>query len=61
MRIFIAAVAAVACVWTGTAQGPGKPAEKRINALVVSGGCCHDYALQGKLLVDAISKALPVD
>jgi type 1 glutamine amidotransferase len=37
------------------AQGP------RINALVVSGGGFHDYPFQAKLLVDAISKALPVD
>jgi type 1 glutamine amidotransferase len=35
--------------------------QPRINALVVSGGCCHDYALQGKLLMDAVGRALPVD
>lgn len=42
-------------------QRPPQPTGPRINALVVSGGCCHDYALQGKLLVDAVSRSLPVD
>jgi len=39
----------------------GQPSGPRINALVVSGGCCHDYALQGRLLMDAVGKSLPVD
>lgn len=48
------------------AQGPqrGLPQqsnEPRINALLISGGCCHDYPLQDKLLIDAINKVLPVD
>ena len=38
-----------------------QPAGPRINALVVSGGCCHDYPLQGRLLMDAVNKSLPVD
>src|SRR5687767_6898914 len=44
-------------------RGPADPfaGQPRINALVVSGGCCHDYALQGRLLMDAMNKALPVD
>lgn len=43
-------------------RGQGTPpAGPRINALVVSGGCCHDYPLQGRLLMDAVSKSLPVD
>jgi uncharacterized protein len=47
----------------GARQGGRGPADHgpRIKALVVSGGCCHDYALQGKLLVDAVSRVLPVD
>src|SRR5688572_24061760 len=47
----------------GRGQGPSDPfaGQPRINALIVSGGCCHDYALQGRLLMDAISRALPVD
>ena len=43
-------------------RGQGtQPAGPRINALVVSGGCCHDYALQGRLLMDAVNRSLPVD
>jgi uncharacterized protein len=47
----------------GRGRGPGDPfaGQPRINALIVSGGCCHDYALQGRLLIDAVSRALPVD
>jgi type 1 glutamine amidotransferase len=35
--------------------------QPRIKALVVSGGCCHDYPLQARYLMDAISKVAPVD
>jgi uncharacterized protein len=44
-------------------RGPRDPfaGQPRINALLVSGGCCHDYPLQGRLLVDAINRSLPVD
>ena len=35
--------------------------QRRINALLVSGGCCHDYPLQARLLIDAINRTLPVD
>lgn len=44
-------------------QGRGDPfaGQPRINALIVSGGCCHDYPLQARLMMDAIGRALPVD
>ena len=44
-------------------RGPADPfaGQPRINALIVSGGCCHDYALQGRMLMDAVNRALPVD
>ena len=47
----------------GRGRGGADPfaGQPRINALVVSGGCCHDYALQGRLLMDAVGRALPVD
>lgn len=47
----------------GRGRGPADPfaGQPRINALIVSGGCCHDYALQGRLLIDAVNRALPVD
>lgn len=35
--------------------------QPRINALIVSGGCCHDYAGEAKVMMDAIGRALPVD
>lgn len=40
---------------------PPQATAPRINALIVSGGCCHDYSLQAKVLMDAINRALPVD
>jgi len=43
------------------AQAPARPPEPRINALVVSGGCCHDYTTQAKLLMEIVGDALPVD
>ena len=47
----------------GRGRGPSDPfaGQPRINALIVSGGCCHDYALQGRLLMDAVGRVLPVD
>ncbi len=35
--------------------------QPRIKALIVSGGCCHDYSGEAKVMMDAISKSLPVD
>ena len=47
----------------GRGRGPADPfaGQPRLNALVVSGGCCHDYALQGQLLMNAVNRVLPVD
>jgi type 1 glutamine amidotransferase len=47
-------------------QGRGRSGDpfagqSRINALVVSGGGFHDYPFQARMLVDSVSKALPVD
>jgi len=44
-------------------RGGGDPfaGQPRINALIVSGGCCHDYSGEAKVLMDAVSKVLPVD
>lgn len=41
--------------------GPPQPEGPRIRALIVSGGCCHDYPLQARVLMDAIGKRMPVD
>jgi type 1 glutamine amidotransferase len=47
----------------GGRGGPRDPfaGQPRINALLVSGGCCHDYPLHARLLMAAVSRALPVD
>ena len=37
------------------------PQAPRIQALVVSGGGYHDYPFQAKVLMDVVSRALPVD
>ena len=44
-------------------RGRGDPfaGQPRVKALVVSGGCCHDYSGEAKVLMDTIGKALPVD
>jgi hypothetical protein len=51
-------VVAQAPAGRGQAAAPAGP---RVNALVVSGGCCHDYSYQAKILMDVVSRALPVD
>jgi type 1 glutamine amidotransferase len=61
MRFLTAAAVAVAFVTITAAQGPSRPAGPRVNALVVTGGGYHDYPLQASKLVDAVSRALPVD
>jgi uncharacterized protein len=52
----------------GGQQSPAAPAavdpfagQPRIRALVVSGGCCHDYTNQDKLVMEIVRKVLPVD
>ena len=47
-----------ACCTVG-AQAPAP--QKRIRALVISGGCCHDYVGQDKILMEKVSRELPVD
>lgn len=40
---------------------PASTPDVRIKALVVSGGCCHDYVAQAGQLMASVNKALPVD
>ncbi|MDE0261063.1 MAG: ThuA domain-containing protein [Bryobacterales bacterium] len=35
--------------------------QKRIRALVITGGCCHDYAGETKILMDMMASEAPVD
>jgi type 1 glutamine amidotransferase len=44
-----------------SAQQPAPMPEPRVKALVVSGGCCHDYPTQDKLLIEIVREVLPVD
>ena len=60
MRL-VAGASLVVVLSAAAAGQQAPPAQARIRALVVSGGCCHDYMLQDKILVDAVDKALPVD
>jgi len=42
--------------------GPGPfVGQTPVNALIVSGGCCHDYAAQNKMLSDLINPIMPVN
>lgn len=43
------------------ASSPAQSAEKPIRALLVIGGCCHDYAKQKDLLTKGISARAPVE
>lgn len=47
----------------GGRRGGGDPTagQPRVKALVVSGGCCHDYPYQARMIMDAIGKTVPVD
>jgi type 1 glutamine amidotransferase len=47
----------------GAGRGPRDPfaGQKRVRALIVSGGCCHDYNAQNKILMDQLATVLPVD
>ena len=44
-------------------RGGGDPfaGQPRLNALIISGGCCHDYSGEAKILMDTVGRALPVD
>jgi uncharacterized protein len=43
------------------APRPQMPTGPRIKALVVAGGCCHDYPMQTAILMKEVQKVLPVD
>jgi type 1 glutamine amidotransferase len=57
----VVAFALVAAASVPSAQQAGTPGEPRIRALVVSGGCCHDYTTQAKFVMESIGGTLPVD
>ncbi len=45
----------------GRGRGDQFAGQPRINALIVSGGCCHDYSGEAQVMMDAIGRVLPVD
>ena len=49
----------LACALVGTADAQDKP--KPLRALLVTGGCCHDYASQKKILSEGISARANVE
>src|SRR5688500_8882360 len=45
----------------GAQPRPPMPTGPRIKALVVAGGCCHDYPAQTATLMKEVQRVLPVD
>jgi len=46
---------------TGRAQAPAPVAPQTpINALIISGGCCHDYSGQDKAIMDLLNPVMPI-
>jgi len=55
--------AAPAAAEGGRAGGPGAnqfAGQTPVNAMIVTGGCCHDYTGQTKALMDTINAVMPV-
>jgi hypothetical protein len=47
----------------GRAAGPGAnqfAGQTPVNAMIVTGGCCHEYTTQTKMLMDTINAVMPV-
>ena len=49
------------CSLFAAASGATEPADKPIKALLVLGGCCHDYKSQQQLLTQGISERAHVN
>jgi type 1 glutamine amidotransferase len=57
-------VTAAGSVSISGTQGGVQPAGEsapRLKALIVSGGCCHDYTGQNKIVIDTVNRVLQVD
>ena len=66
MRLFLCVLFVVVAVCVpGRAQGPGGggqfAGQTPINALVITGGCCHDYTGQSKVLMDTLNAVMPIN
>ena len=73
-RLFLCALLAVVVYGVGGhAQAPAPPARQGgpgggqfagqtpINAMIVTGGCCHDYTGQSKVLMDTLNAVMPIN
>jgi uncharacterized protein len=49
-----------AVLWLFLAAANCLAAEKPINALIITGGCCHNYAFQSQAITQAVSKVAEV-
>ena len=60
---FVLAGVALAALVVGGRPVAAQPKDgvKPIKALLVTGGCCHDYEKQKKILTEGISARAPVD
>jgi uncharacterized protein len=47
----------VAPLFAAEKSAPPPPAAKPLRALLITGGCCHDYEAQAKILTEAANKA----
>lgn len=48
----------------GGPAGPGAnqfPGQTPVNAMIITGGCCHDYTGQTKIMMDTINAVMPVN
>src|SRR3954467_6056637 len=61
MRKLLTAVAAAALAFGGFALAQDKPAAKPIRALLVLGGCCHDYAKQKDILAKGLAERANIE
>lgn len=42
-------------------RGPDFGNQPRINALMVAGGCCHEYPAQTEIFMEMLQGSLPID
>ena len=57
LRLFIATMAALAIQVGFAADKKQKP----LRALLITGGCCHNYIFQSQALIDGVAKHAKVD
>jgi hypothetical protein len=61
-RVFLYALFAVVVYSVaGRAQTPASTPTPPINAMIITGGCCHDYTGQSKVLMDTLNAVMPIN